>query len=126
MAVISASRRVESPINYGTYRGGPTFPIDGGSSWGGVQEDDPGWSLGWESQPDERVMSLPKHAAKLPYWSKPWYRWYRRDLTHHIYSSYVCSLVSCLLPLVQPHFGSEAELDVLYFLSLPCHVAHHP
>ena len=71
-------------------------------------------------------LSPPKHAAKLPYWSEPWYCWYHHDLAHHIYSSYICSLVSCLPPLVQPHFGSEAELDVLYFLSLPCHVARRP
>ncbi len=68
----------------------------------------------------------PKQAVKLPYWSEPWYRWYRRDLVRHIYSSYVCSLISHLPPLVQPHFESEAKPDVLYFLSLPHLAVRHP
>ncbi len=71
-------------------------------------------------------MSPPKHAAKLPYWSEPWYRRYHRNLTRHIYLLYISSLVSHLLPLIQPRFGSEAEPDVLFFLSLPRHVARCP
>jgi len=76
-------------------------------------------SLGQESQSDGRVMLPPKHAAKLPYWSESWYCRYRRDLARHVYSLYVCSLISRLPPLIWPHFGSEAKPDVLYFLSLP-------
>ena len=72
-------------------------------------------SLGQESQSDGRVMLPPKHAAKLPYWSESWYCRYRCDLAHHMYSSYVSSLVSCLPLLIMPHFGSEAESDVLFF-----------
>jgi len=83
-------------------------------------------SLGRESQSDERVMSLPKHTAKLPYWSEPWYRRFRHDLAHHIYVSYVSSLISHLPPLTMPRFGSEAEPDVLLFLSLPRGSPHRP
>ena len=64
-------------------------------------------------------LSLPKHAVKLPYWSSPWYRRYHHGLAHHMYVSYVSSLVSRLPPLTTPRFGSEVEPDVLYFLSLP-------
>ena len=82
--------------------------------------------LGWESQSDGRVMSPPKHMAKLPYWSESWYRQYRRNLARHMYSSYVSSLISRLPPLVQPCFGSEAEPDILFFLSLPCKHTRRP
>ncbi len=75
--------------------------------------------LGWESQSDGRVMSPPKHMAKLPYWSESWYRQFRRDLARHVYSLYVSSLISRLPPLISPCFGSEAEPDVPFFLSLP-------
>ena len=71
-------------------------------------------------------VSPPKHTAKLPYWSEPWYRRYRRDLAHHIYASYVASYISRLPPLAMPRFGSEAEPDVLYFLSLPCGAVCRP
>ncbi len=76
-------------------------------------------SLSQESQSDGRVMSPPKHMAKLPYWSESWYHRFCRDLACHLYSTYVSSLVSHLPLLVQPCFGSEAEPDVLFFLSLP-------
>jgi len=72
------------------------------------------------------LVSPPKHVAKLPYWSEPWYHLYRRDLACHIYVSYVSSLISHLPPLTTPHFGSEAEPDVLFFLLLPRGSARHP
>src|SRR5216683_5381122 len=65
------------------------------------------------------LLSPPKHAVKLPYWSSPWYCQYSRDLAHHMYVSYVSSLIAHLPPLISPCFRSEAEPDVLYFLSLP-------
>src|SRR6266851_305529 len=126
MAAVSESRQVESPTSFGTYRGGPISPCIRENSWGDAQEDTPEGSLGQESQSDRRVMSPPKHVAKLPYWSESWYCWYHCDLAHHVYSSYVCSLVSCLPPLVTPRFGSEAEPDVLFFLSPPRGYTCHP
>src|SRR6266851_3200935 len=64
-------------------------------------------ALGWESQSDERVMSPPKHADKLPPWSVLWYHQYHRELAHHMYISYIDSLMSHLPSLCTPHFGSE-------------------
>ncbi len=64
-------------------------------------------SLGRESQSDGRVMSPPKHAAKLPYWSESWYRRYRHDLalgqrpSPMYYTSYRC-LVGTLAALEGP------------------------
>jgi len=97
-----------------------------GSSWGGTLEAALEGSLGRESQSDERVMSLPKHAVKLPYWSSLWYRQFCRDLAYHIYALYIHSPMTRLPPLIQPHFGSEAEPNVLFFLSLPCNPARRP
>src|SRR6266851_2723587 len=71
-------------------------------------------------------MSPPKHAVKLPYWSSPWYCQYRCDLAHHMYVSYVSSLISHLPLLATPRLGSEAEPDVLYFLLLPRGPIHCP
>ncbi len=71
-------------------------------------------------------MSPPKHTVKLPYWSSPWYHQYHRDLACHMYVSYINSLIACLPPLVLPRFGSEAEPNVLYLLSLPCGPVHYP
>ncbi len=60
-------------------------------------------------------MSLPKHVVKLPYWSSEWYHRYHREVAHHVYISYIDSLISHLPPLIMPYFGSEAEPDVLFF-----------
>ena len=120
------SRRVESHICSATYRGGPTSPCARESSWEDTWEANPEGLLGQESQSDKRVMSPPKHMVKLPYWSSPWYHQYCRDLAHHIYVSYVSSLIAHLPSPSTPHFGSEAKLDVLYFLSLPCGCICHP
>ncbi len=83
-AVGIGSRQVESPTRSETYRGGPTFPYAMGSSWGGTLEAALEGSLGRESQSDERVMSLPKHMVKLPYWSSEWYRWFHREVARHV------------------------------------------
>jgi len=84
------------------------------SSWADKWVDAPGL-LGQGFQSDERVMSPPKHMVKLPYWSSEWYCRYRREVAHFMYVSYIGSLVSCLPLLIMPCFGSEAELDVLFF-----------
>src|SRR6266851_2026504 len=52
-------------------------------------------------------LSPPRHMAKLPSWSESWYCWYHCELAHHIYISYVDSLMSCLPLLCTPRFGSE-------------------
>ncbi len=110
MVVDTTLRRVESPTCCITYRGGPTSPYDMANNWGDAQEDNCA-ALGWESQSNERVMSLPKHAAKLPSWLAFWYCQYHHDLAHHMYISYIDSLMSCLHLLRMPRFGSEAVLS---------------
>ena len=61
------------------------------------------------------IDKLPKHVVKLPYWSVEWYHHYCQEVACHMYVSYIDSLISCLPPLIMPHFGSEAEPDVLFF-----------
>jgi len=58
-----------------------------------------------------RKLSPPKHIAKLPPWSALWYCWYHYDLAHHMYVSYIDSLMSHLPLLCMPRFGSEAILS---------------
>ncbi len=104
--VTTGSRQVESPTCSVTYKGGPTSPYTMVSSWGDVQEGTP-MALGWESQSDKRVMSLPKHVDKLPAWSADWYCQYRCELARHMYDS----LMSHLPLVIMPRFVSGAVLS---------------
>ncbi len=107
----SASRQVESHTSCRTCKVDPTSPNAVVSSWANTQED-AHTALGQGSQSDERVMSPPKHAVKLPYWSSEWYCWYHQEVAHYIYISIIDSLISHLPLLCMPQFGSEEELSV--------------
>ncbi len=57
---------IESHTNYETYKASLTFPTTEVNSWVNMQKGTYE-ALSQGSQPNERVMSLPKHAVKLPY-----------------------------------------------------------
>jgi len=82
-------------------------------------------ALGQGSQSDKRVMSLPKHVVKLPYWSSEWYCQYHQEVAHYMYISIINSLTFCLSPLHMPHFGSEEEPSVSVCPLYHPHI-HHP
>ena len=71
-------------------------------------------------------VSLPKHAAKLPPWSCEWYCQYHHGLACFMYVSYVDSLIFHLPSVAIPCFGSEAALDVLFFMNQSHLHSHNP